>query len=251
MSQLEKNLRSIERSFTDMTRRLTTLEKRMRSLGITERTGNFSSGAIPVAGTNGSLQDASTKLKYDLTQSRMYVNTTLGMAAVNTQSLEIGGAEPTNNNSQATLLLHDYNTVAHQLRYTNGTLFFEAAGPATGYSTTSNPRLVLPIIVVDDWIIPPFQNSWISFGGGYAPPGYCKTPMGMVHLRGVLKGGVVGAPAFTLPASFRPIYKLALGTISNETVGRVDVNPDGTVVPFAPSNNAWVSLDGLIFRAEQ
>jgi hypothetical protein len=40
---------------------------------------------------------------------------------------------------------------------------------------------------------------------------------------------------------------LVFGTISNNAFGRVDVFADGTVNPFAPSNNAWVSLEGINF----
>jgi hypothetical protein len=53
--------------------------------------------------------------------------------------MEIGGPAPNATNGQATLYLHHWGSIAHQLRYTSGTLYFEAAG--NGYGTTQTPAL--------------------------------------------------------------------------------------------------------------
>ena len=53
--------------------------------------------------------------------------------------MEIGGPAPDAANGQATLYLHHWGSIAHQLRYSSGTLFFEAAG--NGYGTTATPTL--------------------------------------------------------------------------------------------------------------
>jgi hypothetical protein len=54
-------------------------------------------------------------------------------------NLELGGPSPTATNGQATIYFHHHLDVAHQLRYTLGTLYLEAAG--NGYGTTSTPAL--------------------------------------------------------------------------------------------------------------
>ncbi|MBN1180703.1 MAG: hypothetical protein JXB49_00350 [Bacteroidales bacterium] len=58
---------------------------------------------------------------------------------INTNSIEIGGPAPDATNNEATIHLHDHGTIAHQLRYTNGTLFLEADG--SGYGTDGTPNL--------------------------------------------------------------------------------------------------------------
>jgi hypothetical protein len=96
----------------------------------------------------------------------------------------------------------------------------------------------------------PFQNAWVSFGAPYHPPAYWKDPLGFVHLRGVLKSGVVGSPAFTLPPGFRPPSTVGpLVVLSNNAVGRLDIGADGTVTPVAPSVNTWVNIDNIHFKA--
>jgi len=95
---------------------------------------------------------------------------------------------------------------------------------------------------------PAFTNSWVNFGGGWAGAAFWRDPLGFVHLRGLIKSGVVGSPAFTLPPGFRPKVNEPFVTISNGAVGRVDVLTDGTVVPASPSSNTWVSLSGIKFR---
>lgn len=66
---------------------------------------------------------------------------TVSNASVNGFSLELGGQAPTSSNGQATLFLHDHGDIAHQLRYSLGTLYLEAAG--NGYGTSSTPNLVV------------------------------------------------------------------------------------------------------------
>jgi hypothetical protein len=95
---------------------------------------------------------------------------------------------------------------------------------------------------------PAFTNSWVNFAGGWVPAAFWRDPLGFVHLRGLIKSGVVGSAAFTLPPGFRPKENEPFVAISNGAIGRVDVLTDGTVVPASPSNNTWVSLSGIHFR---
>lgn len=107
------------------------------------------------------------------------------------------------------------------------------------------------------WIAPTLQNGWVNIGTPYGDVGYYKDDLGIVHLRGAIKSGIVqdAAVIFNLPAGFRPSKQTIHSTIgSNATTGtasvRVDIRPAGTVELYAVSNN-FVSFDGLTFRAEQ
>jgi len=99
---------------------------------------------------------------------------------------------------------------------------------------------------------PAFQNSWVNFGGTTEVCSYWKDLSGTVHLQGLCKSGTVATGAtgtiFTLPVTYRPTLAMTFVVISNGAIGRVDVNPDGTVVAYA-GNNTYFSLCGLSFRA--
>ena len=77
---------------------------------------------------------------------------------------------------------------------------------------------------------------------------------GVVHLRGLVKSGSIGA-IFTLPAGYRPTATWLFICASNSSAtppgyARVDINTSGSVslnTYSANSNNGWVSLDGITF----
>lgn len=95
---------------------------------------------------------------------------------------------------------------------------------------------------------PAFANSWVNYGSGWQVAGFWRDPLGIVHLRGLIKSGTVGSAAFTLPPGFRPPLAETFAVLSNGALGRVDVASDGTVTPMTPSNNTYVSLSGIQFR---
>lgn len=102
---------------------------------------------------------------------------------------------------------------------------------------------------------PVFQNSWVAFDSDVY---YRKDPLGRVFLRGSVTGGANGTTAFQLPVSYRPsiagvarVRAIAIG--NQQAVGQwetqVNVNLDGTVVPFFTglAATAYVSLDQVDF----
>lgn len=130
---------------------------------------------------------------------------------------------------------------------TNGDVGIGTASPT---SVTSSADLQLTgTIKQDDWTAPSFLNSWVNYGGSYNTAGYFRDKNGIVHLRGMIKLGSVGSAAFTLPEGYRPTNNELLATISNGAIGRINIDSSGNVTPASPSNNAWVSLDGITFRA--
>lgn len=97
---------------------------------------------------------------------------------------------------------------------------------------------------------PTYTNGWTYYGAPYAKAAYIRDALGWVRLFGVIKGGVVGSPAFQLPPNWRPsVAPGPLVVISNGSLGRVDVGADGTVTPQSPSSNLSVVLDGITFQA--
>lgn len=92
----------------------------------------------------------------------------VGPANINAFSYEVGGASPTATNGQATIFLHHFNAVSHQLRYASGTLFLEAAG--NGYGTNGIPNFVVGGNVGIGTTAPAFKldvSGQVRSTGGY------------------------------------------------------------------------------------
>ena len=89
-----------------------------------------------------------------------------------------------------------------------------------------------------------FSNAWVNFGATRVAR-YFKD-RGRVYIEGLIKSGVVGSAAFTLPAGYRPEATISFAVDSNSALGLVYVNSDGTVVP-ASGNNAFFHLYGINF----
>lgn len=101
---------------------------------------------------------------------------------------------------------------------------------------------------VEGFIAPTLINSWVNYGAPYNPAGYYKDPFGTVHLRGILKNGVVVQPSFVLPAGYRPGNHCQFATVSNNALGIVEVQSGGNVT-LAVGSNVDFRLDGMTFRA--
>jgi hypothetical protein len=101
---------------------------------------------------------------------------------------------------------------------------------------------------------PAFENGWAVYspGSGYAEPSFWKDPAGVVHLEGMIAGGSATATMFTLPVGYRPAGTRRFLTLANGNVTSVQAFADGTVRQTATgtTSNAWVSLSGISFVAE-
>ena len=99
---------------------------------------------------------------------------------------------------------------------------------------------------------PSFQNGWLNYstGGCCTTAGYYKDRFGFVHLKGMISGGLIFSAAFTLPAGYRPAHPQHMPATSSNTSGtaQVVISSDGRVVP-GPGDNAWLTLDGIVFPA--
>ncbi len=104
------------------------------------------------------------------------------------------------------------------------------------------------------WTAITLVNSWVNFGSGYNTAAFFKDPVGVVHLRGLIRSGTTtaGTLLFTLPAGYRPaaieLFNVQTLVSSTYTIGRVDINTSGQAI-FQTGGNTYLSLDGLTFRA--
>jgi len=113
---------------------------------------------------------------------------------------------------------------------------------------------------------PGFENGWAN-----APPspplafegaGFYRDHEGVVHLKGLVKGGTSGGIIFHLPSGYRPAggkalfrFTLCSGGSCPETFGLMliigpGVAPGGDGAVLAPSGATATSLEGISFRAE-
>lgn len=96
------------------------------------------------------------------------------------------------------------------------------------------------------------ENGWSHYSSSFPSGGYMKDSDGFVNLRGLIKGGSLGAAAFTLPAGYRPYRTMSFGAIDSTNVpaARINVYESGSVQVRAGNNN-YVSLDNVRFWAER
>jgi hypothetical protein len=101
----------------------------------------------------------------------------------------------------------------------------------------------------EGWQSVAFLNNWHNYGFGWNDAGYYKDDMGIVHLKGLVAGGLANTTIFALPAGYRPSAQQLFVCSTNPNVaGRVDVTTAGGVT-VVRGDSGWVSLDGLTFRA--
>lgn len=108
----------------------------------------------------------------------------------------------------------------------------------------------------DPWTNAQYLNGWttkidgLMFGEVFSGARYVLDPLGFVHFDGVITGGNVGgydssSASFFLDGDFSPDSWQALAVITHvNTIGRIDVMPDGEV-HMAIGSNSWVSLCGI------
>ena len=107
-----------------------------------------------------------------------------------------------------------------------------------------------PIVFEDFTDFPFLLNGWVNYGGSFEGARFRKGVDGRVELQGLVKSGTVGGIVIYIGAGYRPDNTLIFNVISNNSIGRVDVYSDGAIKIQAPSSNAWVSLSGISYYAD-
>lgn len=99
------------------------------------------------------------------------------------------------------------------------------------------------------WVgISAFSNGWTNFGAPYGSFAYyVDYTTGRVYLRGTIKSGTIASPATTIPSQFAPEAQALFQCPSNNALGILSVNVDGTISPLI-GNNTSFSVDGISWR---
>ncbi len=219
---MEKIIKRIHEILTDHKNRIIRLEK--------VPVPTYTAGAVLVGGANG-LPTVDADLEF-----------TAATKTLRTGRLELGMGD--NGSGDNT-----YIAIARSAD-TGGTVSIDAFRSGIGGTTLKlNTVFGGPVeIAVQSWQTPTLLNSWVDFGGGHNDTKYFKDPFGVVHIKGLIKFGTIGLPAFTLPSGYRPLSTEIYGVISNSAFAELRIDASGSVVPIS-GNNAWFSLDGITFRA--
>jgi hypothetical protein len=183
-------------------------------------------------------------------------------AYVNAPTMEVGGQDPSSNGARGGILyLHDHGRIAHQLRYSNGTLYLEGAG--NGYGTNATPTLAVGGDISiggkhalrgnDTWLR---LNQDGAFGSGVYTPGHLRAD-GDIQLSGksALRGddtwlrlnqdgafvGVYTPGLFRVDGEIRVAGNIGTrgndptGVVTTLPIGQVAYTP-GTWLPRPPSD---------------
>ena len=129
-----------------------------------------------------------------------------------------------------------------------------AAGYASGGTNawTSLDGIVLPNIG-GYWWTPALQNSWVAYGGAWAPGQWCTNKNGVLSTRGLIKSGVTTVATVLWAASslpFTPPWRVLTNQWAAGGVARVDWYQDGSCafVGFtAGGTNGYMSMNSRWF----
>jgi len=165
-------------------------------------------------------------------------------------SASVGDAWVDSDNG-ALYIFYDGFWVAPNVNYAVGTSAIGTSQIATSAVTDSkvaSPESWYEIGAAGN---PAFTNSWVNYGDVYNTAAYYKDHQNRVFLKGLIKSGTRGSAAFTLPVGYRPVKNEIFPSMSNDQISRTDVTSAGAVIPtsFSTGSNAYVSLDGISFRA--
>lgn len=129
----------------------------------------------------------------------------------------------------------------------NGNVLWKQDTPNLSYMSLGGVMFAVP--ATGSWTNATYTNGWGSYlPSAFPAAGYRQDADGTVHLRGLISGPR-GSSAFALPPGMRPAKITLRVTQSANTTARIDINPDGGVVPSGGSD--WFSIDGVSFTAEQ
>lgn len=106
--------------------------------------------------------------------------------------------------------------------------------------------------------MPPFQNSWSNFGGGYVGARFWSDAHGVIHADGMIKPGVAWAANQVMFSLFgisgyvpksRHVFNCRGNGGSNYRVD-VTTNGDFLLPDSGPAVGGWISLQGISFRSD-
>jgi hypothetical protein len=129
----------------------------------------------------------------------------------------------------------------------------KAFGALSNEGTAEAAQLIADVAVLktqEAWQTPTFLNGWTQFDSVGHPVRYYKDSTGIVHLKGLVKGGATSTEIFKLPSGYRPSSPLLIfTTMADNAFAAVQVSSGGNVT-HRLGGVSYVTLDGISFRAE-
>lgn len=131
---------------------------------------------------------------------------------------------------------------------TYGVVYVGKLGDSIGYLTTD-----LPGGITESWHGLAYSNGWSDFGAPYNSGAYRLTAIGMVQLRGLIKGGTGadGTIIATLPNPYRPLGQVIIsvgGGTPNKSNGiLITTGGDVKIYGVAAAPGDGVSLESCSF----
>lgn len=121
---------------------------------------------------------------------------------------------------------------------------------ATGASGVASPGDHAHKLADTGWLTPALLNGWVVYDATYGNAAMYRKIGNIVFVRGLIKNGTVGTNMFILPAGYRPGIRLLFAAETNSNVlCRIDVDSTGYILGTGESN-AWVSLNNIMFVAD-
>lgn len=97
------------------------------------------------------------------------------------------------------------------------------------------------------WISPTLNSPWVNYANGYQTAQYMKDEFGVVHLRGIIKGGVSGGIAFVLPVGYRPALNEVFASAQSQLFGTCTVFSNGNVIVIGSGVGTSFSFGNVSF----
>jgi len=135
--------------------------------------------------------------------------------------------------------------------FRSGLSAFVSKGTGANYLTLNT--IYYPAYASVTWNPMTMQSGWNWYGAPFTAPQFIKSPVdNVVILKGLVNNAsaTMNTPITTLPAGYRPKERMVRLVDSIDATARVDIYPTGEVYATAGSN-AWFSMDGITFKAEQ
>jgi hypothetical protein len=146
------------------------------------------------------------------------------------------------------LSIGNTNQAVLELNYLSGYVGVGVHDPTQKLDVNGNINLSGTIINMNMAALT-LENGWVNYGEGFAPAAYHKDKQGIVRLTGLVRYGTLAEITDELPAGYRPQHELLFTVVSGNGFARVDVYPDGTLNLVGSYDNAYVSLDGISYKA--
>lgn len=240
---INENLGKINTNITNIGT-LTTLQTTSKSSlvgAINENKGNISTNSSNI----GSLSSLTTTAKSTLVAA---VNEVKSQAGTNATSI---GTLSSLTTTTKTSVVSAVNEHVGRTDNPHGTT---AAQVGALTQTQGDARYVLQQTIT--WNALTLQNGWVYYGSG-ATAAYRKDGMNNVFVKGLIKSGTAsnGTIMFNLPSGYRPKeVRYFYGFDASGVAQRLEVDPTGDVKIASGSgsiNNAFLTLDAIVFTAEQ